>query len=80
MIIELTEPKQFEQQRLTPLQSYHMMGGVEIKQFQLGVRPGRNLAILVEALVGLNQLQRTGYSASADFINRQQQQIEQQHT
>ncbi len=79
LLIELTaESKQCEPLRLTPLQSCRTMGGVEITQFHLGVKPGRHLAILVEALVGLSQLQQTGYSASADFINRQQQLIEQQ--
>lgn len=78
LLIELTESKQFEPQRLTPLQSCRTMGGIEMTQFHLAVKPGRNLAILVEALVGLSQLQQTGYSASADFINRQQQLIEQQ--
>lgn len=78
LLIELSKDQQCDPQRLTPLQSCRTMGGVEMTQYHLGVRPGRNLALLVETLVGLQQLHQAGYSASADFINRQQQLIEQQ--
>jgi HPr kinase/phosphorylase len=78
LIIELTESKQFEPRRLTPLQNCRTMGDIEVMHVQLSVKPGRDLPLLVEALVGLHQLQQAGYCASDDFINRQQQMIEQQ--
>lgn len=44
----------------------------KIPRVSLPVAPGRNLAILVEAAVKNYQLQRAGYHASQDFMDKHQ--------
>lgn len=51
--------------------------GVEVPQITLPVAPGRSLAILVESAVRNHQLRRQGYDASEDFIQRQQDSVDQ---
>ena len=65
-----------ELDRLTGSNSSRWLLGVEIPQITLPVAPGRSLAILVEAAVRNHQLQRQGYSASEDFLQRQQEQVD----
>ncbi len=50
--------------------------GVQIPQVTVPVAPGRNLAIMVEAAVRNHMLKLKGYSASEDFIARQQRAID----
>jgi serine kinase of HPr protein (carbohydrate metabolism regulator) len=50
---------------------------VEIPQTSLPVAAGRNLAILVETAVRHHMLSVDGYNAARDFIQRQQDFIEQ---
>lgn len=65
-----------ELDRLAGSNSSRWLLGVEIPQITLPVAPGRSLAILVEAAVRNHQLQRQGYIASEDFLQRQQQQVD----
>lgn len=51
--------------------------GVEVEQVTLPVAPGRNLAVLVEIAVRNHILALKGYHAAEDFIQRQQQFLEQ---
>ncbi|WP_126453378.1 HPr(Ser) kinase/phosphatase [Sulfuriflexus mobilis] len=51
--------------------------GVEVEQVTLPVAPGRNLAVLVEIAVRNHILTLKGYHAAEDFIQRQQQFLEQ---
>ncbi len=65
-----------ELDRLAGSNSSRWVLGVEIPQITLPVAPGRSLAILVEAAVRNHQLQRQGYIASEDFLQRQQEQVD----
>ena len=65
-----------ELDRLAGSNSSRWLLGVEIPQITLPVAPGRSLAILVEAAVRNHQLQRQGYIASEDFLQRQQEQVD----
>ncbi|MFP5507085.1 MAG: hypothetical protein ACLGH6_12875, partial [Gammaproteobacteria bacterium] len=51
--------------------------GIEIPEITLPVAPGRNLAVMVEAAARTHILALKGYDASQVFIERHQQQIEQ---
>ena len=50
---------------------------VEIPEITLPVAPGRNLAVLLECAVRNHILKIRGYNAPAEFINKQQQLIDQ---
>ena len=65
-----------ELDRLAGSNSSRWLLGGEIPQITLPVAPGRSLAILVEAAVRNHQLQRQGYIASEDFLQRQQQRVD----
>ena len=49
----------------------------EIPEITLPVAPGRNLAVLLECAARNHSLRMSGYNASQEFINNQQQIIEQ---
>ena len=51
--------------------------GVDVEQVTLPVAPGRNLAVLIEIAVRNHILALKGYHAAEDFIQRQQQFLEQ---
>ena len=50
--------------------------GIDVAEVTIPVAPGRNLAVLVEGAVRNQILKFTGYNANEQFIQRQQQQIE----
>ncbi len=52
---------------------------VDIPELTLPVAPGRNLAVLLECAVRNHILKIRGYNAPADFINKQQGLINQNH-
>jgi HPr kinase/phosphorylase len=63
--------------RLEGCHSLRKLLDVEIPQTSLPVAAGRNLAILVETAVRQHMLSIDGYSAAKDFIQRQQNHIDQ---
>lgn len=81
LIIDLVH---FEDQKLKSLDrlegshSHRNLLEVEIPQTSLPVAAGRNLAILVETAVRQHMLSVDGYNAARDFIQRQQDYIDQQ--
>ena len=81
LIIDLVH---FEDQKLKSLDrlegshSHRSLLDVEIPQTSLPVAAGRNLAILVETAVRQHMLSVDGYNAARDFIQRQQDYIDQQ--
>jgi HPr kinase/phosphorylase len=81
LIIDLIH---FEDQKLKSLDrlegshSHRKLLEVEIPQTSLPVAAGRNLAILVETAVRQHMLSVDGYNAARDFIQRQQNYIDQQ--
>ncbi|MEJ2592012.1 MAG: HPr(Ser) kinase/phosphatase, partial [Candidatus Thiodiazotropha sp.] len=74
----------FEDQKLQSLDrlegshSHRNLLEVEVPQTSLPVAAGRNLAILVETAVRQHMLSVDGYNAAKDFIQRQQDYIDQQ--
>ncbi len=52
--------------------------GLEIPEITLPVAPGRNLAVLLECAARNHILRTSGYDAAEDFIERQQQFIDEQ--
>ncbi len=52
---------------------------VPIPEVTIPVAPGRNVSILVEGAVRNQVLKNTGYDASQEFINRQNQVMENHH-
>ncbi|MEJ2106393.1 MAG: hypothetical protein P8X48_03555, partial [Acidiferrobacteraceae bacterium] len=81
LIIDLVH---FEDQKLKSLDrlegshSHRNLLDLEIPQTSLPVAAGRNLAILVETAVRQHMLSVDGYNAARDFIQRQQDYIDQQ--
>ncbi|MBW9259394.1 MAG: HPr(Ser) kinase/phosphatase [Candidatus Thiodiazotropha sp. (ex. Lucinisca nassula)] len=63
--------------RLEGRHSHRTLLGVDVPQTSLPVGAGRNLAILVETAVRQHMLKMDGYNATQDFIERQQNYIDQ---
>ncbi|MCG7867043.1 MAG: HPr(Ser) kinase/phosphatase [Candidatus Thiodiazotropha taylori] len=63
--------------RLEGCHSHRTLLGVDVPQTSLPVAAGRNLAILVETAVRQHLLKMDGYNATQDFIERQQNYIDQ---
>jgi HPr kinase/phosphorylase len=63
--------------RLSALRETREILGEPIPQVTIPVAPGRNLAILVESAVRNHLLKQQGYDATEEFIDRQQQALEQ---
>lgn len=59
--------------------SYHLLD-VDIPEVIIPVAPGRSLAVLVEAAVRHHIQLMSGYNAAEDFIEKQQQLMQSQHT
>jgi len=80
LIIELTP---FHEQQTTLFEAY-LQGSIgmqdimniNIPKKSLLVKPNRNLALLIETCVRLQQCKQAGYDASTDFVARQQQLID----
>lgn len=72
LIVQLDESTHQESPGIDtpPLQTRNVLG-IEISEINLCVRPGRNLALLVECLVRNYLLQLKGYDAAGDFGARQ---------
>jgi HPr kinase/phosphorylase len=80
LIIDLVEFDDQKLQKIDRLEGSHStrkLLEVEIPQTSLPVAAGRNLAILVETAVRQHMLSVDGYNAARDFIQRQQDFIEQ---
>ncbi len=78
LIIELIPPKMHvpkSEDRIRLSERITNILGINIPTISLPVAPGRNLAVLVEAAVRDHLLVKNGYSASEDFITRQQNAI-----
>ncbi len=79
LIIQLENLENDELQRIDRLSGSHSSRnilGLEIPQVTIPVAPGRNIAILIETAVRNHALRLKGYSADADFIERQRTEIE----
>lgn len=61
--------------RLDTTQRHRAILGIEIPEVILPVAPGRDLAVIIEAAVRNHVLYLNGYNAAEDFIERQQQYI-----
>lgn len=73
--------KQLEKiDRLRGLHRSHRILGITVPEVTLPVIPGRNLAVLAECAVRDHLLKLNGYDAGEEFIQRQQQHIDGQHT
>ncbi|MDH5447199.1 MAG: HPr(Ser) kinase/phosphatase [Gammaproteobacteria bacterium] len=72
-----TEKSEQELNRLDTAEHYENIIDVEIPVVSIPVAPGRNMAVIVEAAVRNHVLRLSGYNATEDFINRQQQAINQ---
>ena len=73
-ILQDTPPSAID--RLDGGQKHRTLLDIEIPEITLPVAIGRTLAVIVEAAVRNHILIMTGYNASEDFINRQQQVID----
>ena len=62
--------------RLDTNQRHRTILGVDIPEVILPVAPGRDLAVIIEAAVRNHVLYLNGYNAAEDFIERQQQYID----
>lgn len=75
LIIQLKDINKWQDgeiDRLTGSQHTRNILGVDIPEIILPVAPGRNLAVIVEAAARNHILQAKGYDSSLDFIERQQ--------
>lgn len=72
-IVNLTNENLINLDRLHGEHHLQNILGVEIPEVTIPVAPGRNLAVLVECAVRNQVLKMTGYSASQEFIDRQNQ-------
>ena len=61
--------------RLDTTQRHRSILGINIPEVVLPVAPGRDLAVIIEAAVRNHVLYLNGYNAAEDFIERQQQYI-----
>lgn len=80
VIVHLKKFDEEQMQKIDRLRGSHQRKtilGVEVEQVTLPVAPGRNLAVLVEIAVRNHILALKGYHAAEDFIQRQQQFLEQ---
>lgn len=76
--LEVMDERQFSTiDRLHGQRRHRAVLGVDIPQVTLPVIPGLNLAVLVECAVRNHILFLQGYNAGVDFIERQQQYIDQ---
>ncbi len=74
-MIQLTSDNANQFDRLGNADKTRNILGLDIPEVTLPVAPGRNLAVLVEAAAGNHLLYMNGYSATEDFIKRQNQAI-----
>lgn len=63
--------------RLKGCQDICKVLGIDITEITIPVAPGRNLAVAVETAVRNHILHTKGYDAAQDFINKQQQMVDQ---
>jgi HPr kinase/phosphorylase len=77
-LVDFDDQKLKQMDRLEGSHSSRSLLEVEIPQTSLPVAAGRNLAILVETAVRQHMLSIDGYNAARDFIQRQQEYIDQQ--
>ena len=79
LIIHLTAMQSIpkSEDRLATPQLTKNVLGLEIPVIRLPVAAGRNLAVMTEAAVRNHLLMLKGYNAADDFIDRQQQSIQQ---
>jgi len=66
--------------RLDTSQHYESILDVDIPVVKIPVAPGRNMAVIVEAAVRNHVLRLSGYNATEDFIERQQNLINKSKT
>ncbi len=66
--------------RLDTTEHYENILDVDIPLLNIPVAPGRNMAVIVEAAVRNHVLRQSGYNATKDFIQRQQQTINKNKT
>ncbi|MCU7810720.1 MAG: HPr(Ser) kinase/phosphatase [Candidatus Thiodiazotropha sp. (ex Notomyrtea botanica)] len=76
-LVHFDDEKLNNMDRLEGSHSLRTLLDVEIPQTSLPVAAGRNLAILVETAVRQHMLSIDGYNAARDFIQRQQNHIDQ---
>ena len=80
LAVRLTEYDQsFSEDRLTPKVSQFKALDVSVPEIQLLVAPGRNLSVLVEAAVRTHIQHQFGRDPVKEFIDKQQQLIEQRN-
>ena len=75
LIMHLEEMSEKELQQIDRLRGSHQLQnilGVDVEQITIPVAPGRNLAVLVEIAVRNHILSYKGYNAAENFIQRQQ--------
>jgi len=70
-LVALSDAQLLNMDRLHGMHRSRDVLGIEIPEVTVPVAPGRNLDILVEAAVRNEILKRTGYSASEEFLKRQ---------
>lgn len=83
LVIHLEQMTQESQQQLDRLYGTHSIKtilDVPITEIKLPVASGRNLAVMVEAAVRNHILMENGHNASDEFIQRQQQYINQSNS
>ena len=71
----ISENTLWEVDRIGGSQRQREVLGVQIPEVQIPVAPGRNVAVIIEAAVRNHVLLLNGYSAAEDFIQRQQDSI-----
>jgi len=74
----MTSQDQQQIDRLYGSRAIKTILGVPITELKLPVASGRNLAVMVEAAVRNHILSESGYNASEEFIQRQQQHMDSQ--
>ena len=68
--LEMWQPGK-EYDRLGLSDDYTEILGVRVPKLLLPIRPGRNLAVVLEAAVSNFRLKQQGYNAAAEVIRRQ---------
>jgi len=76
-LVKMNDSELSELDRLAGTYATTHLLGLDIPEVTVPVAPGRNLAILVETAVRNHIMRLKGYDAAANFIERQQQAIEQ---
>jgi len=77
MVIHLEqwqEGKQYD--RLGMVDEYTNIMGINIPSLTVPVRPGRNLAIIIEVAAMNNRQKRMGYNAAVELNNRLMKEME----